>query len=117
LGESDITMSTDYTQTLKTIKDAEEASAREIAEKKKALAEKLEKAQAEANAGVVKARTDAETNVSQEVEAAKVTAEAEARKLVESNVKDAERVAQKKLGKNEFKKIIDDILLSEFKGA
>ena len=110
-------MSIDYTQTLKTIKDAEEESARAIAEEKKAFAEKLEKAQAEANADVARARTEAEAYVLQEVEAARVTAEAEARKLVDSNVKDAERVAQRKLGKTEFKKIIDDTLLSEFKGA
>ena len=117
MGESDVTMSTDYTQTLKTIKETEEESARTITEKKKALAEKLEKAQGEANADVARARSAAEAHVSREVETARSAAEAEARKLVESNVKDAEKVAQRKLGKAEFKKMIDDILLSEFKGA
>ncbi len=44
-------------------------------------------------------------------------AEQEAKKLVASTQKEAVENAQKKLDKPQLKKIIDEILLSEFKGA
>jgi vacuolar-type H+-ATPase subunit H len=110
-------MSTDYTQTLKSIKEAEETSAREIAEKKKSVAEKLQNLEVEANKSIAAAKEEAEAYVAEQVENARSLAQVEADKLIASTKKDAQKVASKKLEKTAFKKIIEDTLLSEFKGA
>ncbi len=110
-------MSTDYTQTLKSIKEAEETSAREIAEKKKVLAEKLQILEVEANKSIASAKDESEAYVAKQVEQARASAQVDAEKLIASTKKDAEKVAVKKLEKTAFKKIIEETLLSEFKGA
>ncbi len=110
-------MSTDYTQTLKTIKEAEEASAKGIADKKKLLSDQLQSAQEQADKNVTDAKAAAESFVSQEVDKAKAVGEADAKKLVDATEREAERVAEKKLRTAEFKKIIEEILLPEFQGA
>ena len=112
-----IMMSTDYTEALKTIKEAEGASSSAIAERKKKLAEQLEWAKEQAAKDIAAANAAAEAYVAKEVENAKSAAEANSKMLVASTVKDADRVASKKVTKTEFKKIIEDTLLSEFKGA
>lgn len=110
-------MSTDYTQTLKSIKEAEEASSNAIAELRKKLAEQLEVAKEQASKDLAEAKSAAEEYVANEVGRARSAAEANSKVLVASTVKDAEKVADKKLGKIEFKKIIEDTLLPEFQGA
>jgi len=110
-------MSTDYTQTLKSIKEAEETSAREIAEKKKALAQKLQNLEVEANKSIASAKEEAEAYLTKQVELARASAQVDAEELIASTKKDAEKVAAKKLEKTTFKKIIEETLLSEFKGA
>jgi len=110
-------MSTDYTQTLKSIKEAEEISAREIADKKKVLAEKLQNLEVEANKSIALAKEESETYVDQQVEQARASAQVGAEKLISSTKKDAEKVAAKKVEKAGFKKIIEETLLSEFKGV
>ena len=112
-----ITMSSEYTETLKAIKQAEEASYIALAERKKALGEKLEKAESETSNEISEAKGDAESYVSKQMESARSEAEADSRTLVDSTKKDAEKIAHKKLGKSEFKKIIEETILSEFKGA
>jgi vacuolar-type H+-ATPase subunit H len=112
-----IVMSTDYTQALKNIKEAEEASSRAIEEKKKALMAELAAAQEEASKLNTAARAEAEAYVAGQVEYARSVAEKGAEKLVATTQKDAQQIAKKKLGKAALEKIIEDILLSEFKGA
>ncbi|MDG6905614.1 MAG: hypothetical protein JRN20_07510 [Nitrososphaerota archaeon] len=110
-------MSTDYTQTLKAIKEAEEASGNAVAERKKKLAEQLELAKEQASKDLATAKAASEEYIAKEVEKARSAAEADSKVLTASTVKDAEKVAERKLGKTEFKKIIEDTLLAEFQGA
>jgi vacuolar-type H+-ATPase subunit H len=112
-----MTVSNDYTQTLKAIKDAEEASANALAEKKKLLVAQLEAAQEQASKDVAAAKAAAEEYIAKEVEIARASAEAKAKLLVASTQEEAESIAAKKLGKTQLDKIIEDILLSEFEGA
>lgn len=107
-------MSTDYTQTLKTIKEAEEASSSAIAERKKKLAEQLEWAKDQASKEIATAKAAAEVYVAKEVDNARSAAEANSKSLFASTVRDAEKVATKKVSKTEFYKIIEETLLSEF---
>jgi vacuolar-type H+-ATPase subunit H len=109
-------LSIDYSQTLKNIKDAEEAGNREIAEKKRVLAEELQLIQEEAAKSIAAAKADAEAYVAKEVEKARSAAQVEADKIVESVAKEAEQIAARKLDKSTFKRIIEEVLLSEFKG-
>lgn len=106
---------TEYTQALKSIKDAEEESSKEIAEKKRKIAEELQVVQGEYEKSILAAKTEAESYISQETEKAKGAAEAEAEKLLASAAKEAKGIAARRLDKKVFKKIIDEILLAEFK--
>lgn len=108
-------MSTNYTDTLKRIKDAEETSNREVAEKKKALEAELHEIEQVADKSIELAKGAAETYITKETNAARQTAQAEAKAMLDSTRKRAEDIASKKLEKKEFRKIIDEILFSEFK--
>lgn len=109
-------MTSDYTQTLKTIKEAEEASEKAIADKRKMLADQLQMAQDRAAKDISDARAAAEAYIAQEIEKARAAAEADAKKLVDAAAIQAKSVAQKKVDDAEFRKIIQEILLSEFTG-
>lgn len=111
-----IEMSTDYTQTLRSIKDAEEASSKAIDEKKKMLTERLENARSETVAEVASVKEQAETMVTKEIDIAQKSAEADSKKIVESTVSEAQAIARKKVTKSALKKIIEETLLSEFAG-
>ena len=109
-------MSTDYAETLKKIKDAEEAGSREVAERKKSLeAELLTKEQA-ADRSIEDARKGAEEYVASETESAHDSAQREADALLASTQKKADGVSSKKLSEKELRKIIDEVLFSEFQG-
>lgn len=111
-----MSLSTDYTQILKNIKETEEATNQAIAEKRKKLAEELQLVQEDANKTIATSKAEAEAYVTGEVESAKKTAQVEADKIVASVTKNAGTVATEKLDKSELRSIIDQVLLAELKG-
>jgi vacuolar-type H+-ATPase subunit H len=108
-------MSTDYTETLKKIKETEEATSREILERRKALEEELRRMEADSATSIAQAKAQAEAYVAAEVEKAGKSAQAKADGLLATTSKQAKDVAAKKLDKKDLKKIIDNTLFSEFK--
>ena len=108
-------MSTDYTETLKKIKETEETTGRELFEKRKALEEELRSMEETAAASVAEAKKTAEALVAAEVEKARKAAQKEADALLAKASKEAKEVAARKLDKAGLRKIIDQTILSEFK--
>ena len=108
-------MSTNYTDTLKRIKEAEETSNREVAEKKKSLEAELHDIEQVADESIVVAKKEAELYVTKETDAARESAEKEASTLLSLTKKRADDIASKRLDKKEFRKVIDEIIFSEFK--
>ncbi len=108
-------MSTDYTETLKKIKETEEASSREVLERRRALEEQLRGLEAESAASIAEAKKRGDAQVADEVEKARRAAQKVADSLAAKTAKEAGAVAAKKLDKKELKKIIDNTLFSEFK--
>jgi vacuolar-type H+-ATPase subunit H len=108
-------MSTDYTETLKKIKETEEATSREILQRRKALEEELRKMEADSATSIAQAKAQAEAYVAAEVDKAGKAAQSDADGLLASTSKQAKDVASKKLDKKDLKKIIDNTLFSEFK--
>ena len=108
-------MSTNYTDTLKRIKDAEEASNREVAEKKKSLETELHDLEQAADASIEAAKNEAQLYITKEVDAARGSAQERADALLESTSKKADDIAIEKLDRKEFRKIIDETIFSEFK--
>jgi len=109
-------LSTNYTETLKRIKDAEEASNREVAEKKKDLEAELLGIEEAADNSIEAARKEAELYVEKAGESARDAAQKGADALLATAQKDAQQVASRRLGKKELGKILDDTVFSEFKG-
>jgi vacuolar-type H+-ATPase subunit H len=110
-----VALSTDYTETLKKIKETEEASSREILERRKALEEQLRALEAESAASIAEAKAQAEEHVADEVEKARKSAQKGADALLAKTGKEASAIASKRLDKKDLKKIIDNTLFSEFK--
>src|SRR5580704_16811583 len=108
-------MSTDYTGTLRKIKETEEATSREILERRKALEEELRKLEAESGAEIAEAKQQAEFHVTSEIEKARKSAQESADALLATTYKQAKDVSAKKLDKAQLRKIIDKTILSEFK--
>ncbi len=108
-------MSTDYTETLKKIKETEEATSREILERRKALEEELRKMEADSAGQIAQAKAQGEAYIAAEVEKARKSAQAKADTLLGTTSKEAKDVAAKRLDKKDLKKIIDNTLFSEFK--
>jgi vacuolar-type H+-ATPase subunit H len=108
-------MSTDYTETLKKIKETEETTSREILERRKALEEELRKLEAESAAEIAEAKHQAEFHVASEVEKARKASQERADALLSTTNKEAKAVSAKKLDKVALRKIIDKTILSEFK--
>jgi vacuolar-type H+-ATPase subunit H len=108
--------STDYTDTLKKIKEAEQQAARELADRKKALEEELRGLEDQSAKSIAAARAQAEARVAAEVAQARSSAQAEADKLLAATAKQAEAVSSRKLDKNALTTISDEIL-SEFREA
>ncbi|MGA2664466.1 MAG: hypothetical protein ABSF83_05950 [Nitrososphaerales archaeon] len=102
--------STDYTDTLKKIKETEEQGARELAERKKALEEELHRLEEESASSIAAARAEADEYVAKEAASARAAAELEAQKALGATAKEAEAVASKKLDKRALAKIADGIL-------
>jgi vacuolar-type H+-ATPase subunit H len=108
-------MSTDYTETLKKIKETEEATSREILERRKALEGELRNMEAESANSIAQAKAQGEAYIAAEVEKARESAQTGADALLATTEKEAKVVATKKLDKKDLKKIIDNTLFSEFK--
>jgi vacuolar-type H+-ATPase subunit H len=108
-------MSTDYTSTLKKIKETEEATSREVLERRKRLEEELRKLEEESAAEIAEAKMQAESHIASEVERARKAAQAKADALLASTNKQAKEISAKKLDKAQLRKIIDKTILSEFK--
>jgi vacuolar-type H+-ATPase subunit H len=108
-------MSTNYTETLKRIKDAEEASNREVSEKKKSLEAELLSIEQAADKSIEDAKKEAEAYVAKEDQAAKDSSQAQADALLASTREKAEEISSKRLDGKELRKIVDEILFSEFK--
>ena len=107
-------MSTNYTDTLKRIKEAEETSNREVAERKKTLETELHELEQVADESIEVAKKDAELYTTKEAQAAREFAEREASELLASTARNAERIASKRMTKKELRRMIDDIIFSEF---
>jgi vacuolar-type H+-ATPase subunit H len=108
-------MSTDYTETLKKIKETEEATSREILEKRKALEAELRSMEEASAVSIAEAKRQAEALISSEVEKARKTAQKQADAHLASTTKEAKEVAARKLDKASLKKIEEKTILSEFK--
>jgi vacuolar-type H+-ATPase subunit H len=108
-------MSTDYTETLKKIKETEEASSREILQKRKALEEELRRMEEASAVSIAEAKRRAEALVSGEVESARRAAQKRADDLSASTDMEAKELSARKLDKSALKNIIDKTLLAEFK--
>jgi len=109
-------MSTNYTDTLKRIKEAEEASNREVADKRKSLEAELVGIEQAADQSIAAAKAEAEAAVAKEAESARKSSQREADSLLASTKSKADEVASKRLGGNELRRIVDEVLFSEFKG-
>jgi vacuolar-type H+-ATPase subunit H len=108
-------MSTDYTETLKKIKETEEATSREILERRKALEEDLRNLESESAAEIAAAKKEAESHVASEVEKARKAAQQKADTLLAATNKESKEISAKTLDKATLRKIIDKTILSEFK--
>ena len=108
-------MSADYTETLKRIKDTEEASSREILERRKGLEDQLRQMEDAAAASIADAKKKAEALVAAEVEKTAKAAQKEADAMLASTDKESKQISSRKLDKAALKKVIDDTILSEFK--
>ena len=108
-------MSTDYTETLKKIKETEESTSREILERRKQLEEELRKLEEGSAAEIAEAKMQAESHVASEVEKAHKAAQTKADALFATSGKQAKEESAKKLDKAQLRKIIDKTILSEFK--
>ena len=108
-------MSTDYTETLKKIKEAEEATSRELLDKRKGLEEQLREMEDASAASIAEAKKQADALIASEVEEARETAEKQADALLASSAREAKETTSKSLDKVALRKIIDNTILSEFK--
>jgi vacuolar-type H+-ATPase subunit H len=111
-----MTMSNDYTDTLRRIKDTEEASAREVADRRKALEEELRHLEEESMGSIAAAKQQAELYVSRQVEDARTSSQVQAEKALQDAAKESEKIASKKLDKKDLKKVVDELLFAEFRG-
>ena len=96
-------MSTNYTETLKRIKDAEEASNREVAEKKKALEAELLSIEQAADKSIEARRRTPSSTSTRQAENAREAAQKEADALLSTAQKKAEEISSKRLDKKEFR--------------
>jgi vacuolar-type H+-ATPase subunit H len=108
-------LQSDYASELKAIKEKEEETIRQITQRKKDLEIELHRSEDESNRTVADARSSAEKLVSQEVEKARVLAQKDVEKLLQDKKQEAQRIASRRISDSEIRKIIDDVLLSEFK--
>jgi vacuolar-type H+-ATPase subunit H len=108
-------MSTDYTETLKKIKATEEATSREILERRKALEDELRKLEEGSAAEIAEAKKQAEFHIVSEVENARKASQERADALLSTTYKEAKSISAKKLDKAALRKIIDKTIISEFK--
>ena len=110
-------MSTEYTDTLKKIKETEESSNKEVADRKKALEEELTNLEAESDKSIEAARKESEDYTAAEVDKARTAAQREADALLGAASRQAETIANKKVDKKELSKIIQQAILSGFNEA
>jgi vacuolar-type H+-ATPase subunit H len=106
--------STDYTDTLKKIKETEQQGARELSERKKVLEDELRRLEEESAKSIAAARAEAEKYVSDEVTRARESAQADSSKTLAATQKEAEANASKRLDRAALAKIVTE-MLSEFR--
>jgi vacuolar-type H+-ATPase subunit H len=109
-------VSTDYTNILKKIKEAEETGNRLISEKKKGLEAELFSLEKEADKSIADAKAASDSYVESEAERARSAAQKDADALLAATKKRAEALSSKTLSKKQLREIIDEVLFSEFKG-
>ena len=109
-------MSTNYTDTLKKIKEAEEASNRQVSERRKSLEAELLSLEQQADRSISDAKAAAESYVAGEAEKARSASQKEAEALLASTKKKAAALSARALDKKQLREIIDKVLLSEFQG-
>jgi vacuolar-type H+-ATPase subunit H len=107
-------MSQDYTETLKRIKETEEASSREILERRKALEADLRSLEEQASVTIDEAKRRGEALVADEVSKAVRAAEKEAQSSLTSSEQESKKTSAKKLNKASLDKIAETIILAEF---
>jgi hypothetical protein len=108
-------LQSDYASELKAIKEKEEETGRRLAQRKKELELELQRTEEESNKAIANARSSAEKLVLQEVEKARATAQMDADRLLLDKRGDSQKIAARKLSESEIRRIIDNVLLSEFK--
>jgi len=108
--------STTYTDLLKKIKETEEGGSRELSDRKKDLEDELQRLEEAARKSISEAKEEAEAIVNRGVEGARNDVQAEVQKLLSSATGESEKLAAKKLNGKELRKIIEEIVLAEFKG-
>jgi len=108
-------LQSNYASELKAIKEKEEETNRILAQRKTELEVELQKAEEESIKAVANARSSAERLVSQEVEKVRAVAQKDAEKLLQDKKQEAQKIASRRLSESEIRKIIDNVLLSEFK--
>ena len=106
--------STEYTDTLKRIKEIEQEGARGLSERKKQLEEELQRLEEESAKSIAAARAESDDYVAKQVAQARDAAQREAEATLSSTAKQAHAVAQKRLDKRSLTKISEEIL-SEFR--
>jgi vacuolar-type H+-ATPase subunit H len=110
-----MTVENEYTDTLKRIKEIEETSSLELAQRKKSLEDELRHLEEDAAKALEAARAQADLDLAEQVETARSSTQLEADKVLASAQKGSDAIMAKKLDKKDFKKVIDDIVLAEFK--
>jgi len=105
----------DYTDTLKRIKGIEEQSSAELEQTKKSLEDELRRLEEEYAKSIEAAREKAEKDQASQVEVARIAAQLDANQVLASAQKGSSEIASKKLDHKDLKKLIDDVVLAEFR--
>ena len=101
---------------MKKIKEAEEASNREIAEKRKALEAELLKLENETDKAIADAKVAADAYVAAETERARRAAQDRADAILTATRREADALSAKSLSEKRLREIVDEVLFSDFKG-
>ncbi len=107
----------EYTDTLKQIKEIEEAGAKELIDAKKTMEAEVHALEEESARSIAATRERADVTVATEVDQARREAQAEANEAFGAAQKESDKVMLRKLDKKDLKKVIDEIILAEFREA
>lgn len=107
----------EYTDTLKQIKEIEEAGAKELADAKKAMESEVHSLEEESAKSIAATRERADVTVATGVDQARRQAQAEANEAIAAAQKGSDSIMLRKLDKKDLRKVIDEIILAEFREA